>query len=107
VKIEKAATLAISRRRRPRMSDSGPMASAPTITPTSPIAATSPPTPGSSRHAGSVRSTALTTPMTTRSKPSSSTTNQHSGAVQRELEATGTGVDIVGLLSVGRQFPTL
>ena len=66
--------------RRPMTSLSAPTAIAPSITPTRPTTDTSDAVFGVRPQVGSCSSAGSTTPSTTRSKPSSATTTQHSGA---------------------------
>ena len=82
VNSENDTTAPMSALRRPTRSVSVPMVSAPTIMPTSPMVTTAvAPVPDSARSSG-VRSVGMTVPTTTRSKPSSRTAIQHSGATQ-------------------------
>ena len=82
VKNENAVTAPISALRRPTTSVSVPMVSAPIIIPTRPMVITNVvPAPVSAHSSGRCR-VVTTVPTTTRSKPSSSTAIQHSGATQ-------------------------
>src|SRR3712207_4011097 len=87
VNREKDATAPMRARRRPTRSVSVPMVSAPTIIPTRPTVITAV-APAPVRPYSSGRdSVGITVPTTTRSKPSSSTATQHSGATQPAARA--------------------
>jgi hypothetical protein len=88
VKNENEITAPISALRRPSRSVSVPMVSAPIIMPTRPMVITNVvPAPVSAHSSGFCR-TGTTVPTTTRSKPSSRTAIQQSGATQFAARAT-------------------
>ena len=80
VSTENTTTVQIMVCRRPMTSLIAPTAIAPTMTPTSPTTDTSDAVFGVRPQLGSCSSAGSTTPSTTRSKPSSATADQHSGA---------------------------
>jgi hypothetical protein len=83
VRTEKLMTVQSIVCRRPMKSLIVPTARAPTMTPTRPITDTSEAVFGVSPQPGSLSRAGSTTPRTTRSKPSSATASQQSGATQR------------------------
>ena len=76
---ENPVTVPIMVARRPITSAIGPTASAPTMTPSRPTVTTTEAPAGSRSQVGSRSSTGMTTPSTTRSKPSRATAVQQSG----------------------------
>jgi hypothetical protein len=100
VKSEKPATQAIKSFRRPNLSDSGAIKSAPSPTPTREIVAAKVAPTASKPMSPVLMSVGMTDPRTTRSKPSKTMANQHSQTGHCERRADG----IVGIVSSGVLF---